>query len=96
MYVNKKDNHCDLKEVIRRLPEFGIHSVLVEGGQSLSSTLIRDGLVDKVAVFIAPVLFGGGTRSVIGLGVERLEERLSLQRVEWQQVGKDMLMTGYL
>ncbi len=95
MYVNKKDNHCDLKEVVRRLPEFGIHSVLVEGGQSLSSALIREGLVDKIAMFIAPVLMGGGTRSVIGLGVDRLEERLSLNRVEWQQVGKDMLMTGY-
>ncbi len=95
MYVKKKGNHCDLKEVICRLPEFGIHSVLVEGGQSLSSALIREGLVDKIAMFIAPVLMGGGTRSIIGLGIDRLDERLSLNRVEWQQVGKDMLMTGY-
>jgi diaminohydroxyphosphoribosylaminopyrimidine deaminase / 5-amino-6-(5-phosphoribosylamino)uracil reductase len=95
MHVRMKDNHCDLKEVIRRLPEFGVHSVLVEGGQSLSSALLREGLVDKMAVFIAPFLLGGGTRSVIGLGVERLDERLALRNVDWQQVGKDMLMTGY-
>lgn len=96
MHVKQKGNHCDLKEVIKRLPEFGVHSVLVEGGQSLSSALLREGLVDKMAIFITPFLLGGGRRSVIGLGVERLKERLSLRHVEWQNVGKDMLMTGYL
>jgi diaminohydroxyphosphoribosylaminopyrimidine deaminase / 5-amino-6-(5-phosphoribosylamino)uracil reductase len=95
MHVKQKGNHCDLREVIKRLPEFGVHSVLVEGGQSLSSALLREGLVDKVAIFIAPFLLGGGTRSVIGLGVERLKERVSLRNVEWQKVGNDMLMTGY-
>jgi diaminohydroxyphosphoribosylaminopyrimidine deaminase/5-amino-6-(5-phosphoribosylamino)uracil reductase len=95
MHVKQKNNHCDLKEVIRRLPEFGVHSVLVEGGQALSSALLREGLVDKIAIFVAPFLLGGGTRSVIGLGIEKLDERLSLRDVEWQQIGKDMLMTGY-
>lgn len=96
MHVKQKGNHCDLKEVIKRLPEFGVHSVLVEGGQSLSSALLSEGLVDKMAIFITPFLLGGGRRSVIGIGVERLKERLSLRHVEWQNVGKDMLMTGYL
>lgn len=95
LHVSKKDNHCDLAETIRRLPEFGIHSVLVEGGQSLSSALIRQGLVDKIAVFIAPFLLGGGTRSVVGLGIDRLEERLALHKAEWVQSGKDILLTGY-
>lgn len=95
LHVSRKDNHCDLRELIGRLPEFGVHSVLVEGGQSLSSALIRQGLVDKIAVFIAPFLLGGGTRSILGLGIDRLDERLTLQRVEWQPSGKDILMTGY-
>jgi diaminohydroxyphosphoribosylaminopyrimidine deaminase/5-amino-6-(5-phosphoribosylamino)uracil reductase len=95
LHVSKKGNHCDLREVIHKLSEYGVHSVLVEGGQALSSALIRDGLVDKLAVFIAPQLLGGGTRSIVGLGVERLTERIPLHRVEWKQVGKDMLMTGY-
>lgn len=95
LYVGRKDNHCDLRETIAQLPQFGVHSILVEGGQSLSSALIRQGLVDKIAVFIAPFLLGGGTRSVMGLGIDRLDERLSLSEVEWQQYGKDILMTGY-
>ncbi len=95
MFVKQKDNHSDLSEVIRRLPEYGVHSVLVEGGQSLSSALLRNGLVDKIGVFIAPFLLGGGTRSVIGLGIERLDERMPLRNVEWHNVGKDMLLTGY-
>ena len=95
MYVGKKGNHSDLAEVIRRLPEFGIYSVLVEGGQALSSALLREGLVDKIAVFISPFLLGGGTRSVVNLGIESLDHKRSLRDVAWTSSGKDMLLTGY-
>jgi len=95
LVVGKKNNHSDLAEAIRRLPEFGVHSVMVEGGQALSSALIREGLVDKIGVFISPFLLGGGTRSVLGLGVDRLSERMEIRRQEWTTYGKDVLLTGY-
>ena len=95
MKVNRKDGHCDLSEIVRRLPEFGVHSVIVEGGQQLSSALIRENLVDKVAIFVSPFLLGGGVRSVLGLGIDRISERLDLNRVQWQASGRDMLLTGY-
>lgn len=96
MVVCKKNNHCDLREVIQRLPEFGVHSVMVEAGQQLATALLRDGLVDKMSIFIAPFLLGGGTRSVMGLGIDHLHERLKLERATWQQMGTDMVLTGYL
>lgn len=95
LVVAKKNHHCDLAEAIRRLPEFGVHSVMVEGGQALSSALIREGLVDKIGVFVSPFLLGGGTRSILGLGIDRLSERLDIRRQEWTTYGKDVLLTGY-
>jgi len=95
MVVNRKNGHCDLAEVIRRLPEYGVHSVMVEGGQQLSSALIRDNLVDKISIFVSPFILGGGVRSVLGLGIDRITERLDLNRVHWQSFGRDMMLTGY-
>jgi diaminohydroxyphosphoribosylaminopyrimidine deaminase/5-amino-6-(5-phosphoribosylamino)uracil reductase len=68
---------------------------MVEGGQALSSALIREGLVDKIGVFVSPFLLGGGTRSILGLGIDRLSERLDIRRQEWTTYGKDVLLTGY-
>ncbi|HAH51446.1 MAG TPA: bifunctional diaminohydroxyphosphoribosylaminopyrimidine deaminase/5-amino-6-(5-phosphoribosylamino)uracil reductase RibD, partial [Balneola sp.] len=46
--TSQKDGHVDLREAFKLLGKSGISSVLVEGGQQLSSALIRQGLVDKI------------------------------------------------
>ncbi|MCG8374612.1 MAG: bifunctional diaminohydroxyphosphoribosylaminopyrimidine deaminase/5-amino-6-(5-phosphoribosylamino)uracil reductase RibD, partial [Balneolales bacterium] len=94
--VGKKEGHINLKETFKELGERGITSVLVEGGQQLSSALLRQNLVDKLELFIAPKLLGGGTRSVMNLGVNQMKEIYSLKEFSWTKVGDDMLLTGYL
>jgi len=93
--VSKDDGHVDLKEAFKELGKKGITSILVEGGQHLSSALLRRGLVDKVFVFISPKLLGAGTRSVLNIGINRMSEIAGLKEVSWEQVGDDMLLTGY-
>lgn len=91
----KLDGHVDLREAFKLLGEKGISSILVEGGQQLSSALIRQGLVDKLCVFIAPKLLGAGTRSVLNIGINKMNEIAELKEVGWEKVGDDMLLTGY-
>ncbi len=95
--VPEKEGHTDLHEAFKKLAaDHQITSVLVEAGQNLASALLREGLVDKLACFTAPKLLGGGTRSVMGLGINRMNEIYKLRDVQWEQVGEDMLCTGYL
>ncbi len=94
--VSKKDGHIDLHQAFKELGQIGISSVLVEGGQQLSSALLRAGLVDKIELFIAPKMLGGGTRSFLDLGINRMRDILDLKEVTWTKVGDDMLLTGYL
>ena len=94
--VSKKDGHINLKEAFQELGNRGIISVLVEGGQQLSSALLKQNLVDKIELFIAPKLLGAGTRSIIDLGINKITEARSLKEFSWKQVGDDMLLTGYL
>ncbi len=91
----KADGHTDLRSMFSELGNRGINSVLVEGGQQLSSALIREGLVDKLHVFVAPKLLGSGTRSVLNIGINRMSEIAELKEVEWAKVGEDLLFTGY-
>ncbi|MBO6572801.1 MAG: bifunctional diaminohydroxyphosphoribosylaminopyrimidine deaminase/5-amino-6-(5-phosphoribosylamino)uracil reductase RibD [Balneola sp.] len=91
----KLDGHVDLREAFKMLGQNGISSILVEGGQQLSSALIKQGLVDKLCVFIAPKLLGAGTRSVLNIGINKMNEIAELKEVGWEKVGDDMLLTGY-
>lgn len=94
--VSKKDGHVHLQEAFKELGSRGISSILVEGGQQLSTALLKEGLVDKIELFIAPKLLGGGTRSILNLGINKMRDICNLKEVSWQKVGDDMLLTGYL
>ena len=96
LLVPEVDGHSDLEEAMKELAGQEIISILVEAGQSLASALLRQRLVDKLELFIAPKLLGGGTRGILGLGVQRINEIIELRSHCWKQVGQDMLLTGYL
>lgn len=94
--VPSYEGHSDLKKALKELYNLGITSILVEGGQALSGALLRRNLVDKLELFIAPKLLGGGTRSVVDLEIEHVDEALQLYDADWRQVGNDMLLSAYL
>lgn len=97
LLLPEKEGHTDLNEGLKKLAiEHQMTSILVEAGQNLASALLRDRLVDKVACFIAPKMLGGGTRSVMGIDIRRMNEILTFREVNWEPVGDDMLFTGYL
>jgi dihydrofolate reductase len=64
-------------EGVRRLKATEDRSLTV-GGAHLAGHALRAGLVDELQVFVAPVIVGGGTKSLpddVHVGLELLEER---------------------
>jgi diaminohydroxyphosphoribosylaminopyrimidine deaminase/5-amino-6-(5-phosphoribosylamino)uracil reductase len=57
-----------LAAVLASLGERGVRSVLVEGGESVFSSFLREGLWDRLSVFIAPLILGDGKPCVRGIG----------------------------
>jgi diaminohydroxyphosphoribosylaminopyrimidine deaminase/5-amino-6-(5-phosphoribosylamino)uracil reductase len=78
--------------------EWEIASAMVEGGGALLGSFFDQGLVDKVVAFIAPKLIGGAEAPgpVGGRGVQAMASVLQLRDCSWQQVGDDMMVTGYV
>jgi diaminohydroxyphosphoribosylaminopyrimidine deaminase/5-amino-6-(5-phosphoribosylamino)uracil reductase len=66
--------------------DHGIHRVLLEAGRDLSTSFWRDGLVDEVYWFTAPVALGHGVR-VLG----ELPQALGFRDVDTRRVGLDVL-----
>jgi diaminohydroxyphosphoribosylaminopyrimidine deaminase / 5-amino-6-(5-phosphoribosylamino)uracil reductase len=50
----------DLAAALAVLRHEGIRSILVEGGATLAAALLRDGLVNRIHLFVAPLLLGPG------------------------------------
>ena len=51
-----------------------VQSLFVEAGPELASALLRQNLVDRLRLFIAPKMIGNGLRAIGDLGVEKLAE----------------------
>jgi diaminohydroxyphosphoribosylaminopyrimidine deaminase/5-amino-6-(5-phosphoribosylamino)uracil reductase len=80
-----------LDETLKRLAAEGVQSLLLEGGPTLASSFLREGLVDKLLLFVAPTLAGSGPR-----WVGELDASLSFAGLEAERVGDDLLLTGYV
>jgi GTP cyclohydrolase II len=86
----------DLDDGLARLRTLGIRSVLVEGGASVITSLLRASLADRLVVSVAPVLLGTGVDAVGDLGTRRVADGLQLANRTVHAVGADVLIGGDL
>jgi diaminohydroxyphosphoribosylaminopyrimidine deaminase/5-amino-6-(5-phosphoribosylamino)uracil reductase len=95
---SSKDEKVDLEELLKVLGHRDVISVLVEGGGALLGSLFDLGLVDKVFVFIAPIIVGGerAVTPVAGLGVEKIAQACRLRRIRVKEFGEDVMISGYV
>ena len=80
-----------LEEGLERLAAEGVQSLLLEGGPTLATSFLREGLVDKLLLFVAPMLAGSGPRWLDELGAS-----LRVSGLEAERIGDDVLLTGYV
>ena len=76
---------------LRALADEGVQSLLLEGGPTLATSFLRDGLVDKLRLFVAPQVAGAGLEFA-----PELDEPLRLSRMSLERLGDDVLITGYV
>ena len=87
-----------LRDELRRLADEGVQTLLLEGGPTLAASFLRDGLIDKLLLFVAPTLIGGddGPPIFAGAGASRMDEATAVSHLSWEPVGADLMVTGYL
>ncbi len=85
----------DLHDLLARLARRGITHLLVEGGARVHARFLEEGLVDRVAIFVAPKIVGAdGVPLAAGRGPTRMSDALRLDEVEVDRIGEDVLVQG--
>ncbi|KAF7142587.1 hypothetical protein RHSIM_Rhsim05G0170800 [Rhododendron simsii] len=86
------------KDVMEYLYNRGYLSILWECGGTLAASAISSGVIHKVYAFVAPKIIGGkNAPSPVGeLGMVEMTQALELIDVCYEQIGPDMLISGFL
>jgi diaminohydroxyphosphoribosylaminopyrimidine deaminase/5-amino-6-(5-phosphoribosylamino)uracil reductase len=82
----------DLKTALQLLAARGLLDILLEGGPTLAAALVAAGLIDRLALFVTPLLIGRGAPDLLALpAVAGLRDAPRLSGQRWRAVGWDML-----
>lgn len=83
-----------LPQLLEALRARGITSILVEGGAGLAASFWREGLVDRLILVRAPVVFGGGALNAFaGFPALRAESAPRLRVISHEVLGDDVAST---
>lgn len=97
IFSRTRRGKIDLGRVLDILAEKQITSLLVEGGASLAGSMIRERLVDKFYIFMAPKVLGGGDGVPLaaGKGARRMDRCVALRDIRVRRFDEDILIEGY-
>ncbi len=88
-------DQVDLGRLLQELHRRGHRRLLVEGGSRVIGSFLRAGLVDRLTVYIAPVVLGGSSAPSFMGGVDSRgpEEWVALERTGVEPLGAGILST---
>jgi diaminohydroxyphosphoribosylaminopyrimidine deaminase/5-amino-6-(5-phosphoribosylamino)uracil reductase len=84
-------------ELHAEMEERQIQSFVLECGPDLAFSALEAGIIDKIVVFVAPMILGGREVPAIGgAGFERLADALQLSNWNVTQEDPDITITAYV
>ena len=84
------EGKTDLSAMLTDLARREINELHVEAGEKLNASLLREGLVDELLLYIAPRLLGPG-RGIAAIGpLATLSESLDFEFVDVERIGADL------
>jgi diaminohydroxyphosphoribosylaminopyrimidine deaminase/5-amino-6-(5-phosphoribosylamino)uracil reductase len=90
--MKKVGNEIALMPLLHEFGQRGWNRVTVEGGAHLAASAIRQKVVDRIALFVAPKILGGGLSAIEGLGILKMKDSIGLDDLEVWQIGDDLLI----
>ena len=95
LVCSEKDGRVDPDDLLTKLGERGVQSILLEGGSHLAGAFLRAGLIDRCMLFLAPKLVGGaGMGLFAGAGVNLMADAIRLEEMKVKRIGVDLLVEG--
>lgn len=92
------DHRSDVHAVLRRLGQFDITSVMIEGGSTVNGTALAAGVVDKVFLYYAPKVLANSESVPFssGAGFSSMAACPQVRHLHLHRFGEDFAVEGYL
>lgn len=92
------NGRVNLQEMLEKLGEMNIDSLLIEGGGTVNYSFLSEHLIDKVIAFVAPMILGGSQAitPVEGSGVALISQGFQLEKMGVMKSGDDFVIEGYM
>jgi riboflavin biosynthesis pyrimidine reductase len=96
-YIVADGPEIDLPQALRTLRvEFGIETLLLEGGAGMNGSFFAAGLVDELSVLVAPALVGRvNEQGIVAFGDEGLAGKVQLSLIGVEQLEHGLLHLRY-
>jgi diaminohydroxyphosphoribosylaminopyrimidine deaminase/5-amino-6-(5-phosphoribosylamino)uracil reductase len=85
------NGRVELRSLMKALAEKGIASILVEGGTEIITSLLQEGLVNRMVVITAPLILGKGIEGIGDLGITDLDKAIKPASCEIKRLGADVV-----
>lgn len=98
LIVNDNNGQADLNDLMVKLGELRVDSILLEGGGTLNYSALESGIVDKVMYFVAPKIIGGrdAITSIEGEGKDKVDDAFKIDDISITRFDQDILIEGYV
>lgn len=90
LFLPNANGKVDLPALMQELGRREINELHVEAGSKLSGSLIREGCVDELLLYLAPDLLGDARALVDLPALDNLTQRTRLRFHQIQQIGEDL------
>jgi diaminohydroxyphosphoribosylaminopyrimidine deaminase/5-amino-6-(5-phosphoribosylamino)uracil reductase len=94
IYLRRQSGQLSPRELLKKLGRMGIMTLLVEGGSEAITSFMKQKLVDRIYICVAPIIIGRGVNSIRDLGIKKVSKALKIEEVDWKKSGPDMIMSG--
>ena len=94
--VSGEDGLLDWKEILDRLGQSDVTSLIIEGGSRVAASALQAKTVQKINFFYGPKMIGSGGRAGIGdLGIDRLKEAVNWEIHSIRHFPPDFMVEAY-
>jgi GTP cyclohydrolase II len=83
---------ADLTSALTDLHATGVRSLLVEGGAKVITSVLAEGLADRLIVAVAPTIVGAGTEAIGDLGIRTVASGVRLTNRSLHVMADDLLI----
>ena len=93
--VRPRGGHVDLREVLREMGKREFLNIILEAGSELNGATLAAGLVDKMVLFYAPKIMGGGGAPMARVPSQWFSRAPALSQLSFRRYGPDFAVQGY-